>query len=91
MTTQVRIPSSLREWTEHRAEIEVAAGSVESVIEELVAIFPGLDGKLLAPSGELHSYLNFFVGERNIRDMQGLATEIRSGQTLLIVSAVAGG
>lgn len=91
MTTQIRIPSSLRELTEQQAEIEVTANSVEAAIEELVDSFPRLEGKLLSSSGELHSFLNIFVGERNIRDMQGLATVIPSGQTLLIVSALAGG
>ncbi|MCA9159637.1 MAG: MoaD/ThiS family protein [Planctomycetales bacterium] len=91
MTIQIRIPSSLRELTDQQAEIEVAANSVEDAIQELVGRFPRLEGKLLSPSGELHSFLNIFVGERNIRDMQGLATEIPSGQTLLIVSALAGG
>lgn len=91
MTTQIRIPSNLRELTERQGEIEVTADSVEAAIRELVASFPRLDGKLLSPKGELHSFLNIFVGERNIRDLQGLATEIPAGQTLTIVSALAGG
>ena len=91
MTVQIRIPSNLRELTEQQGEIVVTANTVRSAIAELVANFPGLEGKLLSPMGELHSFLNIFVGERNIRDMQGLATDISAGQTLLIVTALAGG
>lgn len=91
MTTQIRIPSSLRELTEQQAEIGVTASTVGAAIQELVKRFPRLEGKLLSPEGELHSFLNIFMGERNIRDMQGLATDIPSGQSLLIVSALAGG
>ncbi len=91
MTAQIRIPSNLRDLTEQRGEIEITASTVEAAIQELVASFPQLEGKLLSPTGELHSFLNIFVGERNIRNLQGLATEVSAGQTLLIVSALAGG
>ncbi len=91
MPIHIRIPSNLRELTEQQGEIEITANTVEASIQELVASFPRLEGKLLSPAGELHSFLNIFVGERNIRDLQGLATEVPAGQTLLIVSALAGG
>lgn len=91
MTVHVHIPSSLRESTEQQSQVELNAETVGAAIQQLVASYPALNGKLLSPSGELHSFVNVFIGERNIRQMQGLATELSHGQTLLIVPALAGG
>ena len=91
MTVHVHIPSSLRESTEQQSQVSVSANTVEAAMQQLIAHYPGLDGKLLSATGELHSFVNVFVGERNIRDLQGLATSLSDGQTLLIVPALAGG
>ncbi len=91
MTIRIHIPSSLRESTEQRSQVDVSAATVGDAVQRLVASYPGLDGKLLSASGELHSFVNVFVGERNIRELQGLATGLSNGQTLLIVPALAGG
>lgn len=91
MTVHVHIPSSLRESTAQQSQVDVSATTVGSALQQLIAGYPGLEGRLLSASGELHSFVNVFVGERNIRDMQGLATGLTSGQTLLIVPALAGG
>lgn len=91
MTIRIHIPSSLRESTEQQSQVDVSATTVGAAMQQLVDSYPGLDGKLLSTSGELHSFVNVFVGERNIRELQGLATGLSNGQTLLIVPALAGG
>lgn len=91
MTIHVHIPSSLRESTEQQSQVDVSAATVGAAMQQLVDSYPGLDGKLLSSSGELHSFVNVFVGDRNIRELQGLATGLSNGQTLLIVPALAGG
>lgn len=91
MTVHVHIPSSLRESTGQQSQVEVSAATVGAAMQQLVDNYPGLDGKLLSASGELHSFVNVFIGDRNIRELQGLATGLANGQTLLIVPALAGG
>lgn len=91
MTVHVHIPSSLRESTGQQSQVEVSAATVGAAMQQLVDSYPGLDGKLLSASGELHSFVNVFIGERNIRELQGMATGLAHGQTLLIVPALAGG
>ena len=91
MTVRIRIPSNLRELTQQQGVVEVSANTVGGALQELVASYDSLEGKLLSSTGELHSFVNVFVGEHNIRDLQGLATELAAGQTVLIVPALAGG
>jgi molybdopterin converting factor small subunit len=47
--------------------------------------------RILTPEGELRPYVNVFVGERNARHLDGLATILAEGEVVAIIPAVAGG
>jgi molybdopterin converting factor small subunit len=46
---------------------------------------------VLGPEGELRSFVNVFVGSRDVRALAGLATPLADGDVLAIIPAVAGG
>ena len=51
----------------------------------------GILEKILDDSGELRSFVNVYIGERNIRSLVGLKSPVGNGDVLSIVPAVAGG
>ncbi len=91
MTVRIRIPANLREFTERQGTVEVNGSQVNEALQSLIEAYPGLREKLLASDGQLQSFINLFVGDRSVRELEGLATELSPGATLLIVSALAGG
>jgi len=91
MAVIVRIPTPLRRLTNGQGEVEVDAKSVREAIEKLEEQFPGIKERLIDENGELRRFVNLYVNDEDIRFLKGLDTELKDGDTLSIVPAIAGG
>jgi sulfur-carrier protein len=91
MSAIVKIPTSLRGLTGGSSSIEVPSGQLSEVITNLTGTYPELGERLLDESGNLRRFVNVFVAEDDIRFLEGLETEVSSGQVVTILPAVAGG
>ncbi len=87
----VRIPTPLRGFAGGADALQVEGATVAEVLAGLGERYPELTARLLTESGELRSFVNLFVGEHNVRSLQGLETPVDDGAVLAIVPAVAGG
>lgn len=91
MSVIVRIPSPLRKITDGASEVECTSTTVKDMIDELESRYPGTRERLCDDSGEIRRFINIFVGEEDIRFLDGLETKIEDGQEISIVPAIAGG
>jgi adenylyltransferase/sulfurtransferase len=90
MTVIIQIPTALRGFTERKAEAEVEGQTVGQAINALADRYPDLRRHLY--QGEnLRSFINVFVGETNIKKLDGLDTKLSGGETVMLVPAIAGG
>lgn len=87
----IRIPAPLRAVTADRAEVTADGATVRAVLADLDAAYPGIAARLLDPRGNLQRFVNVFVGDDDVRDLQGLDTTVDAGDVVTIVPAVAGG
>src|SRR5450631_2417829 len=87
----VIIPTPLRKFTNNTARLEVKAGTVEDTVQELTTNFPDLKKHLLDEGGKIRSYVNIFVGNEDIRDLQQDQTAVKEDTVISIVPAIAGG
>lgn len=87
----VIIPTPLRKFTNNTAKVQVQAGNIQQTVDELTLNFPDLKKHLLDEQGQLRSYVNIFVGDDDIRDLQQTATPIKDNTVISIVPAIAGG
>lgn len=85
------IPTPLRKFTNNTAKIEIRGGTVAQGIEELTTNFPDLKKHLLDEKGEIRSFVNIFVGDQDIRDLQQSETIVKDDATVSIIPAIAGG
>jgi sulfur-carrier protein len=90
-TVTVWIPGELRERTGNRRRVPVRAGTVREVIDALERDFPGLRFNICHETGELRPFVNIFVGQEDVRYLQGLDTRVNPGETMYIIHSVAGG
>ncbi len=90
-TVQIRIPMPLRNYTSGAGEVLVSATTVGEALAALGAAHDGILSRVLSPEGEVRQFVNIFLGSRNVRTLQGLATPVASGDVISIVPAVAGG
>jgi molybdopterin synthase sulfur carrier subunit len=86
----VRIPEFLRDVTRSEAEVIGEGASVEELIADLEARFPGLAARMVDDSG-LRRYVNLFVNGEEVRFLSGLQTPVRSEDSVVILPAMAGG
>ena len=91
MSVKVRIPTPLRKLTAEKAEVEAGGGTIREIVDDLDRQFPGFKERMCDDKGELRRFVNVYVGEEDIRFLNGLDTEIPSGELVSIIPAVAGG
>jgi adenylyltransferase/sulfurtransferase len=87
----VIIPTPLRKFTNNTARLAVSAGTIQDTVNELTLNFPDLKRHLLDESGNIRSYVNIFVGNDDIRNLQQEQTAVKEDAVISIVPAIAGG
>ncbi len=91
MSVKVRVPTQLRTLTAGESELEASGGTVGEVIDDLDKRFPGIATRVLDDDGNVRRFVNVYVGEDDVRFLQGLDTTIETGTSISIIPAVAGG
>ena len=91
MPVKVLIPTPLRNLTGNAAEVQVDAASVAALINALEAAHPGLKDRLCDESGKLRRFVNLYLNEEDIRFLKAESTELKDGDEVSIVPAIAGG
>ena len=91
MAVTVRVPTPLRRLTDGQGEVEVEASTVREAIEKLEEQYPGFRERILDEKGELRRFVNLYLNDEDIRFLKGADTELKDGDVLSIVPAIAGG
>ena len=87
----LRIPTPLRTYTAGQGEIDVRGQTVSEAMNDLVVQHPALQKHLFNGEGGLRPFVNLFLGEENITDLQGMDTPLREDDRLLLVPWIVGG
>ncbi len=87
----VRIPTPLRSLTDGASKVDVDAGTVGEMIQQLETSFPGMSERLLDDEGELRRFVNIYVDGDDIRFKDGFETTLADVGEVSIVPSVAGG
>jgi len=91
MSVQVRIPTPLRKYTEGKDTVPVEGASIASVIENLEKNHPGLKDRICEADGSVRRFVNLYVNGDDIRFLDNLQSEVKDGDEISIVPAIAGG
>ncbi|HEK25151.1 MAG: ubiquitin-like small modifier protein 1 [Hydrogenobaculum sp.] len=91
MAITVRIPTPLRRLANGQGEVSVEAKNIKELIDALEASYPGFKERLVDENGELRRFVNLYLNDEDIRFLKGIDTELKDGDTLSIVPAIAGG
>jgi molybdopterin converting factor small subunit len=86
----IKIPTPLRAYTEGKAEVEVQGATISAILTDLTTQYPQLRPHLFNEN-ELRNFVNIFVGDEDIRYLDGLETEIDADSKLRIIPSIAGG
>lgn len=87
----LRIPTPLRSYTSGQSEVDVSGSNISEALADLTEQFPTIKPHLFHEDGNLRPFVNLFVGENNIKDLQGVDTEIKDGEKIMLIPSIAGG
>lgn len=85
------IPTALRGFAGGNATYSVPATTVGEALTQFTAEFPELKKHLYNDEGNLRSFVNIYVGEEDIRYLDGENTALDAGSEITIVPSIAGG
>ncbi len=91
MSVTVKLPTILRKHAAGQARVNADGGTLSDVLRDLEAKYPGITSNVLTDDGGLHRFINVYVNDEDVRYLGSLETEIKEGDTVSILPAVAGG
>jgi molybdopterin synthase sulfur carrier subunit len=90
MAVTVRIPTPLRSLTKGEEAVSAEGNTVRAVIDSLEGAHPGLKERLLDEKG-IRRFVNLYLGDEDVRFLDGLDTKLEAGDEISIIPAIAGG
>ena len=91
MSITINIPSALRPYVKGQSTIEAYGQTVGQALEFAQQQHPDLAKHLRDDTGQLRGFVNVFIGQEDIRHLDGEQSPLSSGDALTIVPAIAGG
>lgn len=91
MPINVLIPQPLRALTGGESKVTAEGPTLEALMANLEASYPGIKERLVDESGQLRRFVNIYVNGDDVRFLDGTQTALKDGDEVSIVPAVAGG
>jgi MoaD family protein len=90
MAIEVRIPTILRTYTDGEKSVTGDGANLSALIDDLESSHPGIKERLL-DEGDLRRFVNVYVNDEDVRFIGGLEAELKDGDQVVVLPAVAGG
>jgi molybdopterin synthase sulfur carrier subunit len=87
----IKIPNPLRPYVNGQAEVTLKGSTAGAVLEDMLTQYPAFRPHLCMEDGSLRAFVNLFLKQVNIRDLQGLETPLEPEDILTLVPSIAGG
>ncbi|MFI0720060.1 MoaD/ThiS family protein [Streptomyces sp. NPDC021224] len=90
MAIEVRIPTILRTYTDGEKSVEGSGSTLDELLTDLDTRHAGLRARVVE-EGELRRFVNVYLNDEDVRFLKGIATDVKDGDSVTILPAVAGG
>jgi molybdopterin converting factor small subunit len=87
----IKIPTPLRTYTSGQGSLALDGNTVRELLDNLVEEYPSIEKHIFAEDKTLRPYVNIFLKDENILELQGLDTPLDIKDTLRIIPSIAGG
>ncbi len=91
MSVNVKLPTILRKHAGGEARVNADGATLRELLSNLEGSYPGITRNVLTEDGALHRFINIYVNDEDVRYLGSLETELKEGDTISILPAVAGG
>ena len=90
MSIDIRIPTILRPYTKDQKSVHAEGANLAALIADLDANYPGI-GERLLENGSLRRFINIYINDEDVRFLGSLDAQVKDGDSVTILPAVAGG
>jgi molybdopterin converting factor small subunit len=87
----IQLPTALKAYVDGKSEAKVEAKTALGALEALANEYPSIKQHLFDAEGKPRSFINIFIGETNIKSLDGFETAIDDKTVLTLIPAIAGG
>jgi molybdopterin converting factor small subunit len=87
----LRVPALLKYYLDDQTEVRLEGQTVIEILDNLSQKFPQIRSHIFDPKGQVRRHINLFVNADNIRDLNGLETEVGESDIIKILPSVTGG
>ena len=91
MAIPIRIPTPLRKLTKNQEVVEAEGTTIRELIESLERTYPGLKERICDEQDQIRRFVNVFLNDEDVRFLDESETQVKSGDEVSIVPAIAGG
>lgn len=91
MAISINLPTVLTKLSDGNKILEASGNTVGEVVNDIVAQYPGLAPRLRDDAGEPYPFVTFYLNDDDIRFNGGFSAEVKDGDEITIVPAIAGG
>lgn len=88
---KVRIPTPLKKLTNNQAEIHVEGRTIIEIINNFDKGYPGIKERIVDENNEIRRFVNIYLNGEDVRFLDEKETEVKDGDEISIIPAVAGG
>ena len=91
MAVTVRIPTPLQGLTKNQGEVEAKGNTIKELVDDLERQFPGIKERICDDEGAIRRFVNIYLNDEDIRFLDGDSTNVKTGDDVSIIPAIAGG
>ncbi len=91
MPVKVRIPTPLMKLTNNQSELSAEGETIADMLNSLESQYAGIKERICEENGTPRRLINIYLNEEDIRFLDGEKTQIKDGDEVSIIPAIAGG
>jgi molybdopterin converting factor small subunit len=87
----VRFPAVMKYYVDNQTEFFVPAATVNELVTKITEQYPSVKFHLVDAEGNLRKHFNVFVNGTHIRDLNGIDTQLKEDDKVILMASAAGG
>lgn len=87
----IRFPALMKYYVDNRSEIPVEGSTIGKLFAAVLEQYPAIRPHLFDANGELRRHFNVFVNGVHIRDLDGMDTQVKEDDKIILMASAAGG
>ena len=91
MATKVRVLQPIQKALGGKDVVEADGTTIGQILDSIESQHEGFKTKIFDEKGQIFRFINIYVNDEDIRFLEHLETQVRAGDKVAIIPAIAGG